>query len=80
MKTIKVAPWGLYAGMDGPWATINESDFDPTLHRLYDEAAGAPTAEAPPMSRAEIKAALKARGVAFKGNASTASLRRLLEG
>ena len=35
MKTIKVKPWGKD---QGDHVVINESDYDPKVHKLLDEA------------------------------------------
>ena len=77
LKTIKVKPWG---DGQGDFVVINESDFDPDRHELFDAPAksadlngdGALTAK-------EIRAALDAKGITYKSNASKADLLAALE-
>ena len=40
--TVKVKPW---SKDQGDFVAINESDFDPSLHELYEPAAEVPPAK-----------------------------------
>jgi hypothetical protein len=75
MKTIKIKP---SHESQGDHVLINEADFNPDLHELLD---GAPAADEPKsMTAAELKEALTAKGIEFRGNASKADLQALLDG
>lgn len=58
---------------------INKSDFDPAVHELLDGAEKG-SGEQKSLTAAEIKAALDAKGITYKGNASKADLQALLDG
>lgn len=74
MKTVNVKPWG---SDQGDFVVINEGDFDPKVHTLLD---GAPPEGDKSKTAAELKEALTAKGIEFKGNASKADLQALLDG
>ncbi len=75
MKTIKIKP---SHESQGDHVLINEVDFNPDLHVLLD---GAPAANEPKaMTAADLKEALTAKGIEFRGNASKADLQALLDG
>lgn len=74
MKTLNVKPWGKD---QGDFVVINEEDFDPSRHELLDGAAPGGDKS---MTAAELKEALTAKGIEFKGNASKADLQALLDG
>lgn len=75
MKTIKIKP---SHESQGDHVLINEADFNPDLHELLD---GAPASDEPKsMTAAELKEALTAKGIEFRGNASKADLQALLDG
>ncbi|RZJ12067.1 MAG: hypothetical protein EOP39_04575 [Rubrivivax sp.] len=59
---------------------INEADFDPSKHERFDAAEkSAESTEPQPLTAAQLKEALIAKGIAFKGNASKADLQALLD-
>lgn len=66
-----------------PFFVINEADFDPAKHQLLDAAekpAGSGGEDEPAtLTAAQLKEALTAKGIAFKGNASKADLQALLD-
>ncbi|MBT2333618.1 hypothetical protein J7E49_06835 [Variovorax paradoxus] len=76
MKTIKIKP---SHESQGDFVLINEEDFDPSKHVLLDGAAPDAGGEKA-MTAAELKEALTAKGIDFKGNASKADLQALLDG
>lgn len=77
LKTIKVKPWG---EGQGDFVVINESDFDPDRHELFDAPAkSADTNGDGALTANEIRAALDAKGVTYKKNASKADLLAALE-
>lgn len=75
LKTIKVKPWG---EGQGDFVVINESDFDPDRHELFDAPEGDDKAAAP-VTAAMLREALDARGVHYKPAASKAQLQALLD-
>ena len=58
----------------GGFVEINESDFDPKVHTLFD-----PEAAKKALNTAELREALTAKGVAFPEAAKKAELQSLLE-
>jgi hypothetical protein len=76
MKTVNVKPWGKD---QGDFVVINEEDFDPSKHELLDGSAPSSDGGKGPTA-AELKEALTAKGIDFKGNASKAELQALLDG
>jgi hypothetical protein len=76
MKVIKVKPWGKD---QGDHVLISEPDFDPAVHELLDGAEKG-SSEQKSMTAADIKAALDAKGITYKGNASKTDLQALLDG
>lgn len=58
------------------WMTINESDFDPKKHTLYEEAA---TADVDKMKKDDVRKALDDMGIEHDGRASVDELRDLLK-
>jgi hypothetical protein len=75
LKTIKIKA---SHESQGDYVLINESDFDPNVHELFD-ADGAAQASAPKMSVAELKQALADKGVEIPEGAKKADLLALLE-
>lgn len=80
-KTMLVKPWG---EEQGDHVVINVDDFDPNFHTPLEGAektAGGEGGTAPQnLTAAQLKEALTAKGIEFKGNASKAELQALLEG
>lgn len=82
LKIMKVKPWGQG---QGDHVLINESDFDPSFHVPFDAAekpagdGGDASKDPQAMTAAQLKEALTAKGIAFKGNASKADLQALLD-
>lgn len=81
IKTMRVKPWGVE---QGDFVVINEADFNPELHTPLD-AANTPTGKTADangdgkVTAAELKAALDAKGISYRGNASKADLQALLD-
>ena len=82
MEIIKVK--STHPESQGPFVLLYKSDFDPAKHELYEaapkgeEAKASAGGDAPEPTAAELKAALDATGIAYRGNASIASLKALL--
>jgi hypothetical protein len=76
MKTIKIKP---SHESQGDHVLINEADFNADLHELLDGTETDAGSEKP-KTAAELKEALTAKGIDFKGNASKADLQALLDG
>lgn len=73
MKTIKVKPWG---EGQGDFVLINEEDFDPERHELFEEDVD-PIAK---MKVDDLKAALAEKGIEIPEGAKKADLIALLKG
>lgn len=57
---------------------INESDFDPAVHELFEEGDETGDYDVSKMTVVELKDALAAAGIAFEPNAKKADLVALL--
>jgi len=79
-KTMLVKPWG---EGQGDHVVINAADFNPDVHTLLDDAEkpGGHTGGTEPvaLTAAQLKEALTAKGIPFRGNASKADLQALLD-
>lgn len=76
MKTIQVMPWG---EDQGDFVVINEEDFDPSVHKRYEEGAkkAAATPKGPTID--EMRAALTEKGIEIPEGAKKADLQALLD-
>ena len=74
MPVIQVQPWG---EGQGDFVLIEESDFNPELHKLLDDSSGGDGKAK--LTAAEIKAKLTELNIEFRGNASRDSLQALLD-
>ena len=72
-KTIKVKPWG---EGQGDFVLINEDEFNADFHELSEGTLAKSEKDA---TAAEIKAQLDELKVEYKGNASKADLKAMLE-
>ncbi|AZG15422.1 hypothetical protein EHF44_16770 [Cupriavidus pauculus] len=68
-------PWG---EDQGDFVLINEEDFDPNVHKRYDEGAKK-AATQPKASVDELRAALTAKGIEIPEGAKKADLQALLD-
>lgn len=59
------------------WSIINESDFDPDKHELFDADDGPIDLDA--MNKGEIKEVLDAHGVEYDGRAKLENLRAMAQ-
>ncbi|WP_425054787.1 HeH/LEM domain-containing protein [Pseudomonas abyssi] len=75
MKTIKVKPWGKD---QGDHAVINESDYDPKVHKLLDEADDIDN-PSKGLTVDQIKAALVEKGIEVPDGAKKPELAKLLD-
>jgi len=75
MKTIKVKPWG---EGQGDHVVINESDYDPKVHKLLDEADDSDK-PSKGLTVDQIRDALKAKGIEAPEGAKKADLAKLLD-
>lgn len=67
-----------------PVLEINETDFDPEVHELYDDAkhGGAPVEkapEAPKVTKDSLRAILTAKNIAAPASASLADLQKMVD-
>lgn len=65
LETMKVV------GTDTDFIIINTSDFDPTVHTVYEEGGG--------MTAAQLKSALADAGIGFPKTANKAALQALFD-
>ncbi|CAE6906736.1 conserved protein of unknown function [Pseudomonas marincola] len=72
MSVIKVKAWGKD---QGDHVLINESDFDPKLHKLFDEQPKASKG----LNVDQIKVALTEKGIEFSESANKPELAKLLD-
>jgi hypothetical protein len=75
LKTVKIKP---SHESQCNFVLINEADFNPDLHELFDPAEP-PVEAAPKMTVADIKQALAEKGVEIPEGAKKADLLALLE-
>ena len=75
MKTIKVKPWGKE---QGDHVVINESDYDPKVHKLLDEADDSDN-PSKGLTVDQIKAALVEKGIEVPDGAKKPELAKLLD-
>lgn len=73
MKLLKVKPWG---EDQGDHVLINEEDFNPDVHELFDGKPADGSLES--KTAAELKAIATERGLSFSGNVSKAKLLEML--
>lgn len=59
MKTMKVMPWGKD---QGDFVVINESDFDPKVHKEFKDSAAKAAEPAKETESAPVKAKKAAKG------------------
>ena len=71
IETVKIKP---SSPEQGDFVLINKSDFNATVHELFDDESEA----AKPASKADLQAALDEKGIAYKPAASKADLQALL--
>lgn len=64
----------------GGFVEINESDFDPEIHTLFEEGSTADSNGDGKVSIGELRDALTARGIEFDPKAKKAALQALLDG
>lgn len=71
-EVLKVKPWGKD---QGDFVLINAEDFNHEFHELFDAAPSAPKK----LGIAELREALKAKGIDFPEDAKKADLQALLD-
>lgn len=70
LKTVKIQSG------KGDYAIINESDFNPKEHKLFEEKTGSGDGK---MTKADLAEALEAKGIAFDPKATKDELQKLLD-
>lgn len=76
VPVVRIVPCEAHQCPGFEFVEINESDFEPAKHKLF---GGAEPDVTQPMTSAQLREALKARGVTFKTNASKPELQALLD-
>lgn len=74
LKTIRIK--STHPASQGDFVEINETDYDPSKHELFDETPASPNSE---LTVAELKAALTEKGIAFDDKAKKPELLALLD-
>lgn len=76
MNVLKCKPWG---EGQGDHVLVNEEDFNPDFHQLFDEAEGDAVKPSKGLNVDQLKAALTAKGIAVPEGAKKADLAKLLD-
>lgn len=74
LKTIRIK--STHPASQGDFVEINETDYDPSKHELFDKAPVSPFDK---LTVAELKAALTEKGITFDDKAKKPELLALLE-
>ncbi|MDG9780271.1 HeH/LEM domain-containing protein [Metapseudomonas otitidis] len=76
MNVLKCKPWG---EGQGDHVLVNEEDFNPDFHQLFEDAEGEADRPSKGLNVEQLKAALVAKGVAVPEGAKKADLAKLLD-